>query len=114
MKLPLDRAKNFLIHADRDISAFDILKGDSKAHPESICFHAQQAVEKILKAVLISRGIDPTRTHDLAALAMAIQKIPLELPLAIEIIVQLNPYAVQSRYDDLGIDYSAQSMQILS
>lgn len=25
MKLPIDRAKNFLVHADRDISAFYIL-----------------------------------------------------------------------------------------
>lgn len=105
MKVPADRAKNFLIHADRDISAFDILKDDSRAHPETICFHAQQAVEKILKAALLSHDIDPTRTHDLAALTMAIQKIPLVLPLTIDTIIQLNPYAVQSRYDDTGIDY---------
>ena len=64
------------MHADRDISAFDVLKDDSRAHPETICFHAQQAVEKILKAALLFQGVDLTRTHDLAALAMAIQKIP--------------------------------------
>lgn len=115
MKLPLDRAKNFLMHADRDISAFDILKDDSRAHPETICFHAQQAVEKILKAALLSQGVDPTRTHDLVALAMALQKISLDLPLSLEIIAQLNPYVVQSRYDDTGIDYmsSAQAEVII-
>ena len=61
MKHPIDRAYNFLIHADRDISAFEILRHDSRAHPESICFHAQQAVEKILKAILLAHKIDPIR-----------------------------------------------------
>lgn len=36
--------------------------------PEDLCFHAQQAVEKSLKAVLISRGIDFPRTHNLRML----------------------------------------------
>ena len=91
------------------------MKDDLRAHPETICFHAQQAVEKILKAALLAHNIDPTRTHDLAALSMAIQKIPLALPLPIETIIQLNPFAVQSRYDDTGIDYisSAQAEIII-
>lgn len=63
MKQPIDRAKNFLIHSDRDIAAFYVLKGDMSVHPKTICFHSQQAVEKILKAVLQSQGIDPTRTN---------------------------------------------------
>lgn len=36
---------------------------------------------------------------------MAVQRIPLDLPLSIEVIAQLNPYAVQLRYDDADIDY---------
>ena len=36
---------------------------------EAVCFHAQQCVEKLMKAVLIDRGISPPRTHDLLALA---------------------------------------------
>ena len=36
---------------------------------EAVCFHAQQCVEKLMKAVLIDRGAAPPRTHDLLALA---------------------------------------------
>lgn len=36
---------------------------------EAVCFHAQQCVEKLMKAVLIDRGVSPPRTHDLLALA---------------------------------------------
>ena len=36
---------------------------------EAVCFHAQQCVEKLMKALLIDRGVPPPRTHDLLALA---------------------------------------------
>lgn len=35
---------------------------------ELLCFHAQQAAEKSLKAVLIYHGIAPPRTHNLESL----------------------------------------------
>jgi HEPN domain-containing protein len=36
---------------------------------EAVCFHSQQCVEKLMKAVLIDRGRVAPRTHDLLALA---------------------------------------------
>ena len=36
---------------------------------EAVCFHSQQCVEKLMKAVLIDRGLAAPRTHDLLALA---------------------------------------------
>ncbi len=33
-----------------------------------VCFHAQQAAEKYLKAFLVARSESPPRTHDLGAL----------------------------------------------
>ena len=35
---------------------------------DTVCFHAQQAAEKLLKGFLLSHGHDVTRTHDLVAL----------------------------------------------
>ena len=35
---------------------------------ESLCFHAQQAVEKALKALMISQGLAVPRTHNLSVL----------------------------------------------
>ena len=35
---------------------------------DGVCFHAQQCVEKLMKAVLILKGVVPPRTHDLIRL----------------------------------------------
>ena len=35
---------------------------------DAVCFHAQQCIEKLMKGLLIHRGIVPTKTHDLAYL----------------------------------------------
>ena len=64
---------------------------------DSICFHAQQAAEKYMKAALIYLGIDPARTHDLETLALQLPAetqttlIPKELK-------HLSSFAVESRY----------------
>lgn len=60
-------------------------------------FHAQQSVEKYLKAVLIFHAIAFPRTHDLTDL---LRRIPAwaALDLQVEEISMLNNYAVQNRY----------------
>lgn len=65
-----------------------------KAVPEidlsTICFHAQQK--------------DPTRTHDLNNIAYSLIESEINLPLSVEEISKLNPYAVVFRYDDTDIE----------
>lgn len=39
---------------------------------DAVCFHAQQCIEKLMKALLIARGELPPKTHDLVYLADAI------------------------------------------
>lgn len=106
MKTPYDYAKSLLQLADRDIKAFHALLDDEKwgVDKSTICFHAQQAVEKALKAVIASRNIEIGRTHDLNKLGYEIEKIPLILPLKIESLSKLNPYAVMVRYDEQEIN----------
>ena len=64
---------------------------------EMLCFHAQQAAEKALKAVLLHVNLDFPFTHDLAAL-MALLPDSIPRPLSPAEIVDLNPYAVATRY----------------
>lgn len=104
MKQLVDQALRFLNFADRDVRAFKVLKLSPEIDLATICFHAQQAVEKALKAVLILRNTDPARTHDLNKLAYEIINNGLELPLEVETISKLNPYAVIFRYDDMEIE----------
>lgn len=70
-------------------------------------FHAQQAVEKALKAVLSSAGIAFRRTHDIAELLDLLADSGLSSPPEAEILDELNPYAVEARYglvDLSGLD----------
>lgn len=41
--------------------------------PDDICFHAQQAVEKTLKAALIACAVSPPYTHELIELSSLLQ-----------------------------------------
>jgi HEPN domain-containing protein len=61
-------------------------------------FHAQQAVEKCLKAVLAYNGIEFPYTHDLDGLAELSKSNGIEVPAQLADIDQLSPYGVQLRY----------------
>ncbi len=78
------------------------LSHDSEVDDESVGFHAQQAVEKWLKAVVASRGEDFEYTHDLRRLvALAHLNSADEPPFDIQRAVALTEYAVPLRYEDL-------------
>ena len=68
---------------------------------EISCFHAQQAAEKYLKALLAFNNVPIPNTHDLVRL---LQTVPanLRIDLSIEDLAHLTPYAVNSRYP--GVD----------
>jgi HEPN domain-containing protein len=63
-----------------------------------VCFHAQQAVEKALKAVLIALQVEPQRTHAIAVLVRTLGKMGFDLPAELEPIELLTMYAVEFRY----------------
>jgi len=44
------------------------LRASESPNYDAVCFHAEQAVEKLMKALLIHLRVTPPRTHDLAVL----------------------------------------------
>ena len=64
---------------------------------ELLCFHAQQAAEKALKAVLLSLDVVPPRTHDIGAL-LELVEARLLVPPALRAAAALSDYAVVMRY----------------
>lgn len=72
----------------------------------AVCFHAQQCIEKYLKAVLTRRGIAFAKVHDLAVLLTpCLQHFPLWSAMAADM-KRLSKYAVRFRYPGESADKS--------
>jgi HEPN domain-containing protein len=65
---------------------------------EDLCFNAQQAAEKALKAVCLHQGMDIPKTHSLIQLMDILETSGIEIPQKIRDADILTQYAVQSRY----------------
>ena len=66
---------------------------------EQLCFHAQQAVEKAVKAVLIINKISYPKTHNIRTLLDLLPK-EIVLPTDVDAATTLTDYAVSGRYPD--------------
>jgi HEPN domain-containing protein len=68
--------KNWLYRANEDILVIEnLFHSGADLFASAICFHAQQAVEKFLKAFLVFHDIDFPKTHDLDYLLSECRKI---------------------------------------
>lgn len=65
---------------------------------EDLCFDAQQAAEKALKAVCLRFRVPFPRTHNLAELVTLIEEDGTPFPDELVPVARLTRYAVQSRY----------------
>ena len=99
MKLPIDLAKRFISLADRDIRTFQLLVSAPDSDDQAIGFHAQQSIEKCLKAVLSAHQITFRKTHDLVELLDLLRDGGRALPPGADSLDTLNPFAVTLRYD---------------
>ena len=94
-------AQALLRAAERDWKTVQVLVRDPEAPISSVCFHAQQYLEKIAKAVLVSNGVIFRRTHDLGELADLIERQGIVLPMSQAQLTHLNPFAVTLRDEDV-------------
>ena len=76
--------------------------GTDLVSPEILCFHAQQAVEKALKAVLVDRSTDFPYTHDIEELLATLEESGVPCPVASPEANRLTRYAVLTRYPGLA------------
>jgi HEPN domain-containing protein len=86
--------------ARRDLRAAEILRDEQDVGDGIVGFHIQQAAEKALKAWLTILGIDFPRTHDLSLLIHRLSNAGVEVESLWELL-DLNPFAVQLRYEIL-------------
>ncbi len=69
---------------------------------EELCYEAQQAAEKALKALLIKRAIRFPYVHDLDELLKLLLEAGEEIPLAVGRARRLTRFAFESRYPSAG------------
>jgi HEPN domain-containing protein len=91
--------RNWVFRAREDIAVIDrLFETDPVFYSSTICFHAQQAVEKFLKALLVYHNVDFPRTHDVDFLLIECKKIDsknFEFDLG-----SLSDFGVNVRYPD--------------
>jgi len=93
LKQWLQKAMNDIkvMHNERNMAEENLV-------PEAICFHAQQAVEKFLKAFLVNHKIEFGKTHNLEMLLNQCRNQDQDFSgLSVG---KLSEYAVEIRYPD--------------
>jgi HEPN domain-containing protein len=104
MNSPLEHAQGLLGRARDDLYVVRRLRTDPAAPGWVMGFHAQQAVEKALKAVLSCAGVTYPRTHNLVMLAELLRGAAIALPPDVECFGTLVPFGVVLRYEDVIAD----------
>jgi HEPN domain-containing protein len=89
----VQKAENDLLNIENNLAA-------GRTPWDTVCFHAQQAAEKVLKAFLIYHQEPAPRTHDLTALLARYVEVNPELSNLEGDCRRLTYYAVSARYPD--------------
>jgi len=78
---------------------------------EDLCFNAQQAAEKAIKALLIQHDVEFPYVHDLAGLLTLLERAGHEIPESIRQAERLTRFAVFTRYPGLAPPISCEEYQ---
>lgn len=78
-----------------------LASADLERLPGVFGFQAQQAVEKLLKALLQEIGVRYRWTHDIAEVVRLVEQHDQPLPATPIPLARLTAFAVEFRYDDL-------------
>ncbi len=95
-----DLAQQLLERAADDEAALHALLDVPSVTDAIVGFHAQQAVEKALKAVIASRGVEFPFTHDLASLMKLSDAAGAAVPAGLAAARRLTPYGARMRYGE--------------
>lgn len=92
--------QRWFVKASHDlITAKAMLKSDPSV-TDTICFHAQQCVEKVLKAFLVFTDIHAEKTHYLPRLVEISATVDNSFHELDQLARELTDYAVEVRYID--------------
>jgi len=93
-----DTSRDWLYFAQSDLLAAERLFEEELYH--LVCFHAHQAIEKIFKGMMRSKGKNIPKTHDIISLYNAILPLVGELPVSDDDMGFVNRFYIPTRYPD--------------
>ena len=96
-----ETSRILLKKAEEDATAVREFADNQEIADSIIGFHAQQAVEKWLKAVTAARGVQHSTIHDIDRLIEIVETTGVEVSLDRDRLAVLTQYAVPLRYDEL-------------
>lgn len=97
-EVKLGFVRQWLAKADEDIRACEALVNGDPPFCYPACFHAQQAAEKYLKALLTWRQIEFPKTHDIGQLLDLLRPAFPDLASDLRDATLLTPFGVEIRY----------------
>jgi len=94
--------------ASRELHAAEWLNYDA------VCFHSQQCIEKLIKALLIHRGVIPPKIHDLVQLDQLLASVAPGWSWPVEELRFLTRAAVGYRYpgESADLEEATQALDI--
>jgi len=93
-----DHMRQWIAKADVDYQTAEWLLKAPDPIRESIAFHCQQAVEKYLKALLVSLRVEFPKTHDLEELLDLLTPVLPDVATELDGVKILSPFGVKIRY----------------
>lgn len=108
-RLPPGSPQNWLRYAKSDLAIIRFPKREEGLY-RIFCFHAQQSVEKSIKAVLVYLGIEFPKIHQIEKL---IDLLPISIARPSELIqsIKLSPFATVYRYPSEEEEITKEEME---
>lgn len=101
-RFPPDDPREWLNRARSNLAKAQSAAGTPEVYLEDLCYDAQQAAEKAIKAVLIHLGVRFPYVHDLAQLLALVEGTGQSVSESIKQAARLTEYAVETRYPGLS------------
>jgi HEPN domain-containing protein len=89
-----DLVRQWVLKAEEDFGVAKYLVAENTPYLRAVGFHAQQAAEKLLKALLVRHQIEFPKTHNLGELLDLVASVDRHLAESLWDVTALNPYAV--------------------
>jgi HEPN domain-containing protein len=96
----LEVVRQWVEKAQSDWETVLILSAHERCPRDAVCFHCQQHVEKLLKALFTLHSIEAPRTHNLRRLIQLLETVSADLLTLKDASDALTAHGVASRYPD--------------